>query len=152
MDRGEKPGGRLATGGARAWGARLTLQLVVEVCAQRLVGACGRVKADHERRRVRLSIRIGVWEGRGRSAVGGQLGFCARRAGAADTAPETGRGEPPPPQGRRASEPGAGVRCIRVTYPWLGGVVPDVPDLHACLLPQLALDRVFERLAGLDEP
>ena len=27
----------------------LTLELVVEVCAQRLVGACGRVKADHER-------------------------------------------------------------------------------------------------------
>ncbi len=48
------------------------------------------------------------------------------------------------------------MRCVRdvredATYPWLRGVVADVPDLHAGLFPELALDRVFERLAGLDE-
>ena len=35
------------------------------------------------------------------------------------------------------------------TYPWLRGMIPDVPNLHPCLLPQLSLDRILERFARL---
>jgi hypothetical protein len=38
-----------------------------------------------------------------------------------------------------------------LAYPGLTGMVFDVPDLHSCLLPQLALHRVFERLPRFHE-
>ena len=35
-----------------------------------------------------------------------------------------------------------------LAYPWLAGMVFDIPDFHSCFLPQLTLDGIFERLPG----
>ena len=43
------------------------------------------------------------------------------------------------------------VSAENATYPWLRGVIPDVPDLHAGLFPHLSLDGVLEGLARLVE-